>query len=53
MENYFDLFRKSLNASPWFDSELNKKMRTYVEKNIAATNEFAQKLTRAKDFQDF
>jgi len=53
MENYLDLFRKNINSSPLLETELNKKMKTYMEQNIAAASEFAQQASNAKDFQDF
>ena len=53
MENYFNFFQKSISASPWLKSDLNKKMKSYTEQNVAAASEFARRLTQAKDFQDF
>ena len=53
MENYFSFFQKSISASPLFESDLNKKIRSYTEQNVAAALEFARKLTQAKDFQEF
>ena len=53
MENYADLFGKGIRASPWLDADLNKKIKDYMEKNIAAVNEFMRKLSEAKDVQSF
>ena len=53
MESYLDFFQKNITASPLLDTDLNKKMKTYMEQNIAAASEFAQKASKAKDFQDF
>lgn len=54
MDNYLDLFKKSMNASPWFaSSDLNKKMQGYMEQNITAASDFAKKLTQAKDISEF
>ena len=53
MEKYADLFGKGITASPWLDADLNKKMQSYIEKNIAAGNEFIRKLSEAKDVQSF
>ena len=53
MENYLNFFQKSMSASPWLESDLNKKLKKYMELNIASAAEFAQKLTQAKDFQEF
>ncbi len=51
MENYAQLFQKTMKASPLFGADLNKRTNTYIEKNIAAANEFIQKLSQAKDVQ--
>jgi hypothetical protein len=53
MEGYFDLFQKNIKTSPLLETDLSKKMKTYTEQNIAAVSEFAQKASKAKDFQDF
>ena len=52
MENYLDFFQKSMFASPWAQTDLNKKIQSYAGKNLAATFEYAQKLTKAKDLQE-
>ena len=53
MEKYAELFEKGMKASPWLDADLNKKMQSYIEKNMAAANEFMRKLSEAKDVQTF
>jgi hypothetical protein len=53
MEKYADLLEKGMKASPWLDADLNKKIKDYMEKNIAAANEFIRKLSEAKDAQSF
>jgi hypothetical protein len=53
MENYLNFFQKSISASPWLESDLNKRMKSYTEQNVAAASEFARKLTQTKDFQEF
>jgi len=53
MESYLDFFQKNIKASPWLDSDLNQKMKTFTEQNIAAASGFAQNASKAKDFQDF
>jgi phasin family protein len=52
MENYLDFFEKSMHATPWAETDLSKKIQDYAGKNVAATFEFAQRLTQAKDLQD-
>jgi hypothetical protein len=41
MESYLDFFQKNITASPLLDTDLNKKMKTYTEQNIAAVSEFS------------
>jgi hypothetical protein len=54
MEDCIGLFQKSITASPWFaSSDLNKKMQSYMQKNIDAASDFSKKLTQAKDFSEF
>ena len=53
MESYLDFFEKNIKAAPWLDTDLNQKMKIFTEQNIAAASEFAQKASKAKDFQDF
>jgi len=53
MEKYADLLEKGMKASPLLDADLNKKMQSYIEKNIATANEFMRKLSEAKDVQTF
>ena len=52
MERYADLFGKGM-AFPWLDADINKKMQSYTERNIAAASEFIQKLSQARDVQSF
>ena len=52
-EKYADLFEKSIKGSPLLDADLNKKLKDYSEKNIAAANQFIRKLSEAKDVQSF
>ena len=53
MENYLDFFQQNIKASPWLDTHLSQKMKSYMEQNIAAATDFAQKASKAKDLQDF
>jgi hypothetical protein len=53
MESYFDFFEKNIKAAPWLGTNLTEKMKTFTEQNIAAASEFAEKASKAKDFQDF
>jgi hypothetical protein len=49
MENYLDFFQKTMSASPWAGTELNKKVADYAQQNVDTAFGFAQKLTQAKD----
>ena len=42
-----------MKSSPWLDADLNKKIKDYMERNVAAANEFMRKLSEAKDIQSF
>ena len=53
MEKYAELFEKGMKASPLLDADLNKKVKDYIDKNIAAANEYVRKLSEAKDVQSF
>ena len=52
MENYLDFFQKTMSASPWAGTELNKKVADYAQKNVDTAFGFAQRLTQAKDLQE-
>jgi len=52
MENYLNFLQKNMSASPWAGMDLNKKVKSYVDKNVANAFGFAEKLIQAKDFQD-
>jgi hypothetical protein len=52
MENYLNFLQKSMSASPWAVTDLNKKVKSYAEQNVANASGFALKLTQAKNFQD-
>jgi hypothetical protein len=52
MENYLSFVEKSMAASPWGKTDLSKKIKSNAEQNVVAAFEYAQKLTKAKDFQD-
>ena len=52
MENYFNFLQKNMSVLHWADTDLNKKIKSYTEQNIAAASAFSEKLSQAKDFQD-
>jgi hypothetical protein len=41
-----------MSASPLGEADQAKTFRSYVERNVAASFEFSDKLLHAKDFQD-
>jgi phasin len=52
MTNYFQFLEKSMSTSPLGETDQARKFRSYVERNVAASFEFSDKLLHAKDFQD-
>jgi len=50
VDNYFNFLQKTVSSYPSGGTELGEKLKTYAEKNIAATHEFIRKLSQAKDF---
>ena len=52
MTNYLQFIEKSLSASPLGSSDQVKTLNGYVEKNVAATFDFSERLMHAKDFHD-
>ena len=52
VDNYFNFLRKTISSYPSGGTDFGEKLKSYVEKNIAATHEFVLKLSQAKDFQD-
>ena len=52
VDNYFNFLQKTISSYPLGGTDLGGKLKSYAEKNIAATREFILKLSEAKDFQD-
>ena len=52
MDNYFSFLQNTTSSYPWGSPDLIEKMKTYTEKNISASVECGNKLSRAKDFQE-
>ncbi len=50
--NYFNFVQTAFSSYPLGGAELGKKLNTYTERNIAAAEDYIQKLSHAKDFQD-
>jgi hypothetical protein len=52
MEQYFNFMQKAFSQSPFGETELTEKMKSFTEQNIAEAQKFGQQLSEAKDFQD-
>ena len=52
LDNYFSFVQKAMSSFPLSGTEFGEKLRSYAEKNIAATNEYVRKLSEAKDLQE-
>src|SRR3974377_422191 len=53
MENYFNLHHQPCPATPWGKTDFGEKLKSFTEQNIAAAHHHIQKLSQARDFQDF
>jgi hypothetical protein len=42
----------AMQASPWGNTDLNKKLMSYVTENVSAASEFTQQLSRAQSVED-
>ncbi len=52
MENYFKWLQTTMSASPWGDTDLNKKLLSYATENVSAAFGYVQKLSQAKNLED-
>lgn len=52
VDNYFDNLKKTISSTPSGGTEFGEKLKSYAEKNAAATHDFIKKLSQAKDLQD-
>jgi hypothetical protein len=51
-DTYFDFLNKTISAFPSGGTEFGEKLKSFAEKNFAATHQFIQQLSQAKDFHD-
>ena len=51
-DTYFDFLNKTVSSFPLGGTEFGEKLKRFAEKNLAATHQFVQQLSQAKDFQD-
>ena len=49
---YFNFLKQTLSSYPSGGTELGEELKSYAEKNIAAAQEYVNKLSQAKDLQD-
>jgi hypothetical protein len=50
--NYFSWLQNTMQASPWGNSDLNKKLMSYATETVTAPLSFVQKLSQAKNLED-
>jgi hypothetical protein len=50
--NYFGWLQKAMQASPWGNTDLNKKLMSYATETVTAPLSLAQKLSQAKNLED-
>ena len=51
-QSYIDTVEKALRGIPGASDDQVSTFKAYVERKVAANREFAEKLLRAKDFQE-
>ena len=51
-DNYFNFIQRAMSSYPSGGTELAEELKSYTKKNIAAAEEFVDKLSQAKDLQD-
>src|ERR1700687_2369427 len=52
MTSYLRILEKQMSKMPLGETDQAKTFRSYVERNVAASFEFSDKLLHAKDFED-
>jgi hypothetical protein len=52
VDGYFDNLKKTISAAPSGGTEFGERLKSYAEKNAAATHDFMKQLSQAKDLQD-
>jgi hypothetical protein len=52
MENYSQWLQTAMSASPWGNTELNKKLLSYATENVTTAVGLVQKLSQAKKLED-
>ncbi len=52
MENYFSWLQKAMSASPWSNTDLNKKLMNYATDNVTAAVGLVQQISQAKSLEE-
>jgi len=50
--NYFNWLQNAIQASPWGNTDLNKKLMIYATETVTAPLSFVQKLSQAKNWEE-
>ncbi len=50
--NYFSWLQNVMQASPWGNTDLNKKLMSYATETFTGPPSFVQKLSQAKNLED-
>jgi hypothetical protein len=50
--NYFSWLQNAMQAFPWGNTDLNKKLMSYATETFTAPLSFGQKLSQAKNLED-
>ena len=51
-DQYFNFLLQTISSYPSGGTDLGEKLKSYAEKNIAATQQFIHRLSQAKDFPE-
>jgi hypothetical protein len=52
MGNYFSWLQNAMSASPWANTELNKKLLSYATETFSSYVELTQRLSQARNLED-
>jgi hypothetical protein len=52
MESYVSWFQNAMSASPWSNTDLNKKLLSNATHNVTAAVDLVQKLSQAKNLEE-
>ena len=52
ISNYFSWLQNAMQASPWGNTDLNKKLMSYATETVIAPLSFVQKLSQARNLDE-